>query len=501
MAALAVTRIRLLATNATTTIGGTVSRIPCVVGSNGKNALHYTLRRGVGRMIREFSSDDKVDKTAALASPAAAEDVATTLEAAEEESQAHTKVEPKGNGLFPWRSSPFLLDRFILDSADYKSKGLLLGGNVTTSNPLTDFYATAYFFLQIPFLDLLFSRKATERELTENMAYAFQQSMKTLIENPPKELKDSDMMQSKLADLFLSAREFDKEKYDVKLEIEPITLANQDDDDTDIDVDDFDKILAAVKNNKKPDDKDSDVSYGDEKDEMNPPKELKESDMMQSKLADLFLSAREFDKEKYDVKLEIEPLTLANQDDDNEDIDVEDFDKILAAVKNNKKTDDKDSDVSYGDEKDEMISVHFMDEPQIMSMFVLPFLSRNMTENTKNNRDNLDHVRQYRRLLTSINTYDGKEVQQFSSELMEKFLKSYRKCENTVICQVLIPCRETFVVKDKESGDIVRGSPKSRYVVHLVRFEQVTKTHMVKNRFFPALFPFKKYDREHKILR
>jgi len=405
MAALAVTRIRLLATNATTTIGGTVSRIPCVVGSSGKNALHFPLRRGVGRMIREFSSDDKVDKTAALASPAAAEDAATTLEAAEEESQVHTKVEPKGNGLFPWRSSPFLLDRFILDSADYKSKGLLLGGNVTTSNPLTDFYATAYFFLQIPFLDLLFSRKATERELTENMAYAFQQSMKTLIENPPKELK--------------------------------------------------------------------------------------ESDMMQSKLADLFLSAREFDKEKYDVKLEIEPLTLANQDDDNEDIDVEDFDKILAAVKNNKKTDDKDSDVSYGDEKDEMISVHFMDEPQIMSMFVLPFLSRNMTENTKF-CDNLDHVRQYRRLLTSITSYDGKEVQ-LSRELMEKFQKSYRKCENTVICQVLIPCRETFVVKEKESGDIVRGSPKSRYVVHLVRFEQVTTTHIVKNQSnfgFPTLFPF-----------
>ncbi|OEU06983.1 hypothetical protein FRACYDRAFT_252615 [Fragilariopsis cylindrus CCMP1102] len=243
-------------------------------------------------------------------------------------------------GLFPWRSSSELLDRLIVGTNEYDKKGLLLGGNLTSSNPTMDFYATSYFFLRIPALDLLFFRNAVETDLLESMSYSFQYA----IEN------------------------------------------------------------AVVKGN-------------------NGNNGLLER-MMEPKLAKLFNAAREFGKDSLQVKLESQ------------------------------------------------------------------------------------HLQKYKRMITLISEGEDEEGSragegmQLSRELMIDFRNTKKGyCENTVIVQVLIPCNETFYVKDinndndndnnddEATSNIIQGTMNRRKVIHLVRFEQVTKTYIINNG--RGLFPFR----------
>merc|ERR1712032_1148665 len=90
-------------------------------------------------------------------------------------------------------------------------------------------------------------------------------------------------------------------------------------------------------------------------------------------------------------------------------------------------------------------------------------------------------------VMSSDDENDTTQGIKLSREFMEEF-RAKRKCENTVICQVLIPCMEEFWVKDNETGEIVQGSLEKRAVLHLVRLEQVTKTHIIDG---SRLFPFR----------
>jgi hypothetical protein len=96
---------------------------------------------------------------------------------------------------------------------------------------------------------------------------------------------------------------------------------------------------------------------------------------------------------------------------------------------------------------------------------------------------------------------------QLSRELMIDFRNNDKGyCENTVICQILIPCNEIFYVTDNTNDDnnndnndndnndndndnIIQGTKNRRKVVHLVRFEQVTRTYIINNG--RGLFPFR----------
>ena len=111
--------------------------------------------------------------------------------------------------------------------------------------------------------------------------------------------------------------------------------------------------------------------------------------------------------------------------------------------------------------------------------------------------------------MSSAEGIDSSESLQLSRDMMDNF-RNRGVSENTVVCQVLIPCKETFWVKDNSSsesesgggdgdggGDIIQGDTKRRTVVHLVRFEQVTKTHIVNDA--QGFFPFRHELGEWKI--
>jgi hypothetical protein len=87
-----------------------------------------------------------------------------------------------GNVLFPWRSSVDPLDRLVPGTDESEEKGLLLGGNVQSSNPQFDGYATAYFFMNIPLYKLMFFQY-WQADLAENMGWAFSQGVSGMLSN------------------------------------------------------------------------------------------------------------------------------------------------------------------------------------------------------------------------------------------------------------------------------------------------------------------------------
>ena len=84
--------------------------------------------------------------------------------------------------LFPWRHEEVPLDRLIPGSEEFQEKGYLLGGNVMSSNPMFDAYATAYLFLDLPLYKLLFFSH-WQADLAENMSWAFAQAMAGVLSN------------------------------------------------------------------------------------------------------------------------------------------------------------------------------------------------------------------------------------------------------------------------------------------------------------------------------
>ena len=305
-----------------------------------------------------------------------------------------------GGGIFPWRSSPELHERLVPGTAENYSKGLLLGGNLTSSNPKMDGFATACFFLRIPFLDMVLFRNATEQDLAESMAWAFGSAVEQITGG------------------------FEGRKNSPLL-----------------------------------------------KDMMEP-----------RKLAKLFESASEFGRDSLEVKLETKPILYNDNDEGGIDVD-----------NTNEHT---TSDLPMG----------LRDGPKIVSLFAFPFLSRGQTHS---NGDDSRHLQKYSQLLDAVTDFKDDENDQAAAEssyrnsleLSREMMEDFRQkgvSENTVICQVLVPCLETFWVKDTATGKILQGGKKQRTVLHLVRFEQTTKTHIVskdekipQNSMSSHFFPFR----------
>jgi len=335
-------------------------------------------------------------------------------------------VKNQQRGLFPWRSSPDLLERLIPGTPDHASKGLLLGGNLTSSNPTLDAFATAYIFLRIPFWDLIFFRTATEQDLADSMAWAFGAAVREI-----------------------TAGGCGKE------------------DETNDDVSNDRVSLPGLR------------------------------DMMEAKkLAKLFESASEFGKDSLQVKLETKPILYNSSN----YYSTEDAGGSEEGKNNSNHEDNVD------DENSDDIPIGLRDGPKIVSLFVFPFFSR---DQISNNRDP-HHVRKYSRLLDAISASNDENEDkadtsyasslELSRELMEDF-RQKGVSENTVVCQVLVPCKETFWVKDTTTGKVLQGDTRQRTVLHLVRFEQVTKIHIIndKNSRRSRFFPFRHELGEWKI--
>jgi hypothetical protein len=85
--------------------------------------------------------------------------------------------------LFPWRHDAEPLPRLVPGSPEAIEKGYLLGGDVQSSNPKLDALATAWFFLRVPWYNLLFFRRAWEADLAESMSWAFLQAVSAILSN------------------------------------------------------------------------------------------------------------------------------------------------------------------------------------------------------------------------------------------------------------------------------------------------------------------------------
>merc|ERR1711865_857327 len=159
-------------------------------------------------------------------------------------------------------------------------------------------------------------------------------------------------------------------------------------------------------------------------------------DMMEPTLAKLYEAAYEFGKDTLQVKLEVEPITLATNSASS-----------LSSSSNSGKED-----------------VHDLDD---------------IDEDDTGNDNGSNPSSSYN---------EGVEIGR-SMILDLKMNRQY--IENTVIAQVLLPCYETFCVVDQHTNDIVQGSRRQRRkVVHLVRFEMVTKTYIIQNDIYNRWFPF-----------
>jgi hypothetical protein len=113
----------------------------------------------------------------------------------------------------------------------------------------------------------------------------------------------------------------------------------------------------------------------------------------------------------------------------------------------------------------------------MVNLFVFPFLSRNLL------REDSGLKRKYQQLLDymAVSPTDALPI-------YHELEADYRKrgyTEHTVICQVLVPCDEIFGVKDLATGSTIQGHEDGliRKVWHLVRMEMVITTHPDKNRF------------------
>lgn len=85
-------------------------------------------------------------------------------------------------GVFPWRHSPLPLPRLDIGSDEFERKGYLLGGDIVSSNPTADSYATAFLFMKASIFDLFFF-KAYKGDLAESMSWAFGQGVSSILSN------------------------------------------------------------------------------------------------------------------------------------------------------------------------------------------------------------------------------------------------------------------------------------------------------------------------------
>lgn len=111
--------------------------------------------------------------------------------------------------------------------------------------------------------------------------------------------------------------------------------------------------------------------------------------------------------------------------------------------------------------------------PQIMNLFVFPFLSREYNKKVPG------HSRRYQRMIDAVANNAWPEARPILDHIMSDWMER-GFTESTVIAQVLIPCDEIFCVRDASTGDVIQGhgDEKVRRVVHLVRFEMVVRSYL-----------------------
>ena len=194
--------------------------------------------------------------------------------------------------------------------------------------------------------------------------------------------------------------------------------------------------------------------------------------MEAKKLAKLFESASEFGKDSIQVKLETRPI-FHNSEMMSEDT-ADDIDTSSSSGDGGMDKEPTQHDTKADSELLEALPYDMVYGPKIENLIVFPHLSRN--------NNDPQHRRKYVRLLDSVMDHDVPmdEVRQITRELFADFAEK-KFMENSVVCQVLIPCIETFWVKDLETGKLLQGDYAEKAVVHLVRFEQITKTHIVRS--------------------
>jgi hypothetical protein len=84
--------------------------------------------------------------------------------------------------LFPWRHSPEVLPRLDPSTRDYDEQGQLLGGGIATTHPIYDEVPTAWLFMNVPWIQLLFF-KDWKDEMAHHMSWAFTQGLAGILSN------------------------------------------------------------------------------------------------------------------------------------------------------------------------------------------------------------------------------------------------------------------------------------------------------------------------------
>ncbi|CAJ1924799.1 unnamed protein product [Cylindrotheca closterium] len=213
-----------------------------------KSSLHSSSQL-LGR--RSPQQIDKINTSSSVEDAAAAEALRESMIRAPFQRAAGSKT------LFPWRSTNEIMGRLIPGSEEFRRNGYLLGGNVISSNPTFDAYATAYLFMGVPLSEMMFFSQWQD-DTAENMAWAFSQAMSGILSNAygqsfetiSKERKlgfdsaanptDTDtatdaeapsaglsndflepMVEKKLLSLFHDAQEYGKDQLQVRLEFKP----------------------------------------------------------------------------------------------------------------------------------------------------------------------------------------------------------------------------------------------------------------------------------------
>jgi len=128
------------------------------------------------------------------------------------------------------------------------------------------------------------------------------------------------------------------------------------------------------------------------------------------------------------------------------------------------------------------LQIRLQTEPydaEIVSMFLIPFITRERVEATPALRHALRNV--WVHLEEKEETLGrrlsmGEAISEIAGELESLAKKQADRqgvVESTIICQALIKCREIFTVRDVELDQVVQGDPEGKVndVTHLVRFE------------------------------
>jgi hypothetical protein len=158
-----------------------MSRLPSTPRTVGWN---HHLARFINHIPPGLSNSSDRTVSRIVDDPAVSDGGAKTDEALEKFLRApfQKQVARHPGILFPWRHSQEPLPRFVPGTPEFNEQGLLLGGNLDTSNPRLDAMATAKIFLGIPWYQMVFYEQ-WKADLAESMTWAFLQGTAALLSN------------------------------------------------------------------------------------------------------------------------------------------------------------------------------------------------------------------------------------------------------------------------------------------------------------------------------